>query len=189
MQRLTITLIIALATSTCFAQNSQFKKGQVDINAGVGFITPLFTISGYDVKTQTPPISVTADYGITEELSVGLYVATAKDNVYGTLYDLNTGNSYYGKQSTVSHFLIGGRLLYHFELSPKFDTYGGGMLGYNSVKEKAEPNIQLIGETDIKGFTYTLLVGGRYRFAKNIGGFLELGYGVTVINLGLNIIL
>ncbi|MBI3719603.1 MAG: outer membrane beta-barrel protein [Sphingobacteriales bacterium] len=187
MQRLTITFIIVLAGSVCFGQNSQFKKGQIDINAGIGFITPLFAISGYDVKTKTPPISVTADYGITEELSVGLYVATAKDNVYGTLYDLNTGNSFYGKQSTVSHFLIGGRLLYHFELNPKFDTYGGGMLGYNSVKEKAEPNIQLIGETDTKGFTYTLLVGGRYRFAEHIGGFLELGYGVTVINLGLNI--
>lgn len=78
-------------------------------------------------------------------------------------------------------------MLYHFELNPKFDTYGGGMLGYNSVREKAEPNIQLIGETDTKGFTYTLLVGGRYRFTEHIGAFLELGYGVTVINLGLNI--
>lgn len=187
MQRLIITFIIVLAASTCFGQNSQFKKGQVDINAGIGFITPLFAISGYDVKTKTPPISVAADYGITEELSVGLYVATAKDNVYGTLYDLNTGNSFYGKQSTISHFLIGGRLLYHFQLNSKFDTYGGGMLGYNSVKEKSEPNIQLIGETDAKGFTYTLLLGGRYRFAEHIGGYLELGYGVTVINLGVNI--
>ncbi len=186
MKRLTITIIIALATSTCFAQNSQFKKGQVDINAGIGFITPLFIISGYDVKTKVPPISVTADYGITPELSVGLYAATAKENVYGIQYELNTGNFLYGKQSTVSHFLIGGRLLYHFELSSKFDTYGGIMLGYNSVKEKAIPNIHLIGGTDTKVFTYTLLVGGRYRFAEHIGGFLELGYGVTAINLGLN---
>lgn len=61
------------------------------------------------------------------------------------------------------------------------------MLGYNSVKETAEPNILLIGETVAKGFTYSLLVGGRYRFTEHIGAFLELGYGVTIINLGLNL--
>lgn len=187
MTKLSAAFICILTSVSCFGQTNQFKKGQVDINAGVGFITPLFAISGYDVKTKTPPISIAADYGITDELSVGLYVASAKDEVFGTLYDLNTGNSFYGKQSTISHFLIGGRLLYHFVLTPKLDTYGGGMLGYNSVNEKAEPNIQLYGDTKVKGFTYTLLVGGRYRFAEHIGAFLELGYGVTVINLGLNI--
>lgn len=91
MQRLTTTIIIVLAVSSCFAQNSQFRKGQVDINAGIGFITPLFNISGYDVKTKAPPSTITFDYGITEVLSVGLYVASSQDNVYSTLIDLNTG--------------------------------------------------------------------------------------------------
>jgi hypothetical protein len=187
MKKLSFGFITFVISITCFSQTNQFQKGQIDINAGVGFITPLFAISGYDVKTKTPPISISIDYGITDELSIGLYSASAKNDVFGTLYNSNTVNYFYGKQSTISHFLIGARLLYHFSLTPKLDTYGGGMLGYNSANEKAEPNIQLYGDTELKGFTYSLLVGGRYRFTKHVGTFLELGYGVTVINLGLNI--
>lgn len=187
MQKLSILSVFLLATICSYGQTGQFVKGQKDINLGVGFITPLFDISGYDVKTKTPPISLTVDYGITDELSLGLYLASAKSEVYGTLINLNTGYPYYDKQSTLSHFLVGARLLYHFELHPKLDTYAGGMLGYNSVNEKAEPNVQLYGDTKVKGFTYTLLAGGRYRFTEHAGAFLELGYGVTVINLGLNI--
>lgn len=186
MAKLTFVTVFLMVVLTSYGQTSQFKKGQIDINAGLGFITPLFDISGYDVKTKTPPISLTVGYGINDELSVGLYLASAKDDVYGTLVD-NFGRSYYAKQSVISHFLIGGRLLYHFELSSRLDTYAGGMLGYNSVSEKAEPNVQLYGDTKAKGFTYSFLVGGRYRLSERIGPFLELGYGVTLINLGLNI--
>jgi hypothetical protein len=35
------------------------------------------------------------------------------------------------------------------------------------------------------GFTYNVFVGGRYYFTDNIGAFAELGYGISILNLGL----
>ena len=34
-------------------------------------------------------------------------------------------------------------------------------------------------------YWFTAFVGARYFFAKNLGGFAELGYGVSYLNLGL----
>jgi hypothetical protein len=187
MPKLAVVVLYFFMSITCYSQTIQFKKGQVDLSAGIGFLTPFFAIDGYDVRTKRPPISLTVDYGVSEEISIGLYIATAQDEAYGTLYNLNTGQTYYGKQSTISHFLVGGRVLYHFILSPKFDTYAGAMLGYNAISEKSEPGIELFGETSTAGFTYTILGGGRYRFTPHVGAFLELGYGVSVVTLGLNI--
>jgi len=184
-----LAAMLALLSISSHAQNSQFKKGQIDVNAGVGFVTPLFDISGFGIKTKVPPISIAADYAINDEVSAGIILATAQDNVYTDLYDLNTGEQYYGRLSTLKHVIVGGRVLYHFSLAEKLDTYGGGMLGYNIVTEKIDPNVQVMDQSKIKvkGFTYTLLLGARYHFTPHAGLFLELGYGVTVINLGLNI--
>jgi hypothetical protein len=170
-------------------RSQQFKKGQTDINVGVGFITPFFELESHDIRTKRPPLIITLDNGITDKISVGGYIGTAKSDVYGTIYWTNGTTIYstYEKQSTLRHFILGGRLLYHFDVSLNFDVYGGGMLGYNIVTEKAEPNIELIGNNKINGFTYSILGGGRYRFSKYAGAFAELGYGITVFNLGLNI--
>lgn len=187
MKKIFFTLLCIITCSFCFSQTSLYQKGQLNFNIGVGFITPLFDVSGYDVKIKTPPVSITADYGLSDEIGVGIYIAKAKSDVYGTLTDLNSGYSYKDKQSTLTHFILGARVLYHFALISKLDTYGGAMLGYNSIKEKAEPNVVVYGNTETSGFTYSLLIGGRYRLTKLLGAFLELGYGVAVINLGINI--
>lgn len=186
MKKILLSCFLSISITSAFCQPEPFKKGQTDIQIGAGFITPFFELDYYDVRTKTPPVILTIDHGITDQLSVGGYFATARSDVYGTIYWSN-GTSSFSKQSTLTHIIIGGRLLYHFVVSPTIDLYGGGMIGYNLVREKAEPNIELIGKTELQGLTYSILGGGRYRFTPNIGVFTEIGYGVTVVNIGLNL--
>lgn len=183
-----LAIVFIAATVNCSAQSSGFKRGQVDLNIGVGYLTPLFNNNNYnDFKEITPPLSATLDVGITDGVSFGVYVGYTQDEVYGTLTDLGSGERYYGKQSTISHTIIGGRLLYHIHVAPRLDVYSGGMLGYNDVEEVADEGIALYGITKEEALTYSVLIGARWRFAKVAGIFVEAGYGVTVLNAGINI--
>jgi opacity protein-like surface antigen len=126
---------------------------------------------------KVPPISATAEYGITDEISVGGYVATALSTVH-----FNTGAQSYNV-GDIRHVIIGGRGLYHFDLLPSLDTYAGAMLGYNSVSTH-DDGATTAQKSDI---TYTVMAGARYRLANTLGTFLELGYGVSVVNIGINL--
>ncbi len=158
------------------AQNSQFKKGQIDLQFGVGFLSTLnqnLKSGGYSGNSTLtiPPLSVSIDFGISNEISLGGTIAYAK-----------THQDYEGMAlGDVTHFIVGLRGLYHFELLTSLDTYAGGMLGYNVHKISDASSIE-----KVNGLAYTLLVGGRYRFSKSTGVFLELGYGVASVNVGLN---
>lgn len=175
----TFIALLFLTTLHCFSQNNHFKKGQATLQAGIGFISTLDNTNnnglGISYPLTVPPLSLVADVGITDEISIGGYLATAKSNVY--YQDLFQKI----KLGTLSHFIIGVRGLYHFQLLDALDTYGGAMLGYNALKAKGYDD----SEGKDAGITYTLLVGARYPFAKRAGAFIEIGYGVSAINIGL----
>jgi hypothetical protein len=61
--------------------------------------------------------------------------------------------------------------------------YGGAMLGYNivGVDYKGPGN----ATSDLSAITYTAFVGARYHFTSNIGAYGEVGYGVSLLTLGL----
>lgn len=176
MKQYLFTFCALLYAVTTNAQNDNFKKGQTDLQFGVGLYSTLNqglkSIDGTKAKLTVPPVSVSIDYAVNDEFSAGGTIAYAKTHLdyQGTpVYD-------------ISHLIIGVRALYHFDLTPSLDTYGGAMLGYDIAKISDEEEIEKVG-----GFAYTFLVGGRYRLAKTVGVFLEVGYGVASVNFGLNI--
>jgi len=167
------------------AQLTGFKQKQIDIQAGLGIfstLNALFNEAGVNEvaksKWTLPPISLSADYGVTDQISVGLYTCIARSTI-----------TVYGDEAEKDKFtIVGIRGLYHFETIPKADVYAGAMLGFLSITAKRE-NWVNGGEfkaTD-NGLGYQLIIGGRYRLSEFAGVFAELGYGVAVINLGLNL--
>ncbi len=167
-------LCAVLSSLILSAQNDQFRKGQTDIQFGIGFISTLshdFKNSGFDTKSTIPPVSGSVDFAVSDEISVGGMLAYAKTHL--AYEDMDLGN--------VSHIVVGVRALYHFDLTPALDTYGGAMLGYHGTKVSDES-----ADSKASAFAYTVLVGGRYRFSQNAGLFLEIGYGVSSVTLGLN---
>ena len=90
---------------------------------------------------------------------------------------------------------MGLRGAYHFNefvKIDKLDLYAGLMLGYNIASETfsstdpSRTNIAYYGSS-YGGFAYSFFGGARYRFTDNIGVFGELGYGISILNIGLNI--
>ncbi len=174
MKTWALSLLALIYSITVNAQNDNFKKGQTDLQFGIGFLSTInnaLKSDGFDTKLTVPPVSATIDHAVTDEWSVGGTIAYAKTHLNDPNFNID-----------VSHFIIGIRGLYHFDVTPSLDTYGGAMLGYNIAKISDESSKVKVG-----GFAYTFLVGGRYRLAKTVGLFLEVGYGVASVNFGLNI--
>lgn len=168
-------LVYSLGATLCLVlsgihASAQYAQGQGDINLGIGFV------SNYGL-----PISVSYDYGITDNISIGgifSYASTSEDLGFG-------GMAYSWKYT---YMIVGARGMYHFELMDNMDTYAGLLLGYNiaSAEFDGDPALEaIVGNPSIGGVAWGLTAGTRYHFTEKFGAFAELGYGVSVINLGL----
>lgn len=170
MKKTLLALLICTLTTAAWSQ-STFGEGALLGNAGIGLG---FTYGAG--TTAVPPVAISADYGITEEIGIGGYVgyASAKESI------LNYDWKY-------SYTIIGARGTYHFKTDEKLDLYGGALLGYvvGSVKLESDNELSpLIAEPTVGGFAWSFFAGGRYMFNEKIGAYGELGYGISVLTLG-----
>ncbi len=151
---------------------AQYAVGQIDLNLGIGLI-PTF-----GVGTGGLPISVSGEYGITEEIGVGAYLG----------YSRSRDNLFLFGDATYSYLIFGARGSYHFDVAQDpWDLYAGAMLGYNRASVTYQNAGAGLAPEAASGITYSLFAGARYRFTDQIGAFGELGYGISIINLGLTL--
>lgn len=154
--------------------SAQSVKGKNFVNAGIGIGS--FGFSG----TGGLPVTVSFEHGFTDKISGGGFFGIIKRKFL--------------EDYTYSYVVAGARASYHFneELNvknPKLDLYGGASLYYRGYKLKAGD-----GELD----TYFKASGGnvgigihaaaRYLFTEKVGGYAELGYGVSPLQLGVTLI-
>lgn len=78
--------------------------------------------------------------------------------------------------SLFSSSFIGAKGSFHYEFAPKWDTYAGLFLGANVVNNQSQWNF---------AFGSQIHLGTRYYFAPNFAVNAEIGYGVSLINIGL----
>ena len=164
---------LALIGSVSLANAQEvFQKGTTAINAGIG-------LGSYYSGITIPPLSVSLDYGVADNLingnngsiSVGGFAGyTASSHTYGTY------------KSTFSYIALGGRGAFHYQFAPKLDTYAGLMVSYD-IASASSNNVDT-SWVATSGINWTLFLGGRYFFTEKIGGFAELGYGFYNLNLG-----
>lgn len=174
MKKLFFIAIAIVMSPTAFAQ--PFLKGTTTINAGIGLGTALGGLG-----KSRPAISVSFDHGIWEVggpgvISLGGYVG-------------NTGYKYSGMGYTAkwNYIVVGARSAYHyhgFTSVPELDVYGGVMLAYNIVKYSSDGDNTAQSNSYGSGLGFSGFLGGRWFFSDNIGAYAELGYGVSVLNVG-----
>jgi len=177
-----------------------FHKGQLDFNIGVGFGRGRYYYRGFNSSyryTVTPPISLSLDYGITKNVSIGGLFAFTKAKLTYDGNNWHSNNGYYDYRDTYSwsYYIVGVRAAFHFSEYIKvenLDLYGGIMLGNNFAVYKyttTDPYYNHNSGTYSSqgGFIWGLYAGGRYMFTEKIGVFGEFGYGLTYGNVGLNI--
>ncbi|WP_183577343.1 outer membrane beta-barrel protein [Mucilaginibacter sp. X5P1] len=123
------------------------------------------------------PFGVSFEHGFTDDISAGAFVNYSSYNDNG-LYNYSLHLVY-----------VGVRGSYHFAKllnvsNPKFDPYAGVSLGYYSASYNyaGNPLPGAYGSTVFLG----VHAGARYMFSNSVGGFAEVGYGVSALQVGLS---
>jgi hypothetical protein len=160
-----------------------YQKGQQDLHLGVGLGTTLY---GGGYRSILPPLNVSYEKGITENIGVGAYLGYASSRYD---YDGFANLDYHWRYNYV---ILGARGAYHYDLfkKPKLDTYGGLMLGFTFANARFHSDDPTIDEANYSspasgGITWSGFLGARYQFKPKLGAYAELGYGVSWLNLGL----
>ena len=164
-----IVLFILLTVSFFSIKAQSFEQGDNVFNLGIG-IGGAYN-SGNSIIM--PPISVSFEYGLTNDLGVGnfgvgLYagVSSVEDN-FGTRF---------------TPIVIGVRGAYHFYKTEKIDIYGGALFGFRMVESD---NIGMSTYSAKSGITWDTFIGARYYLTSNLTLMTELGYGISWLTVGI----
>jgi hypothetical protein len=156
--------VVCFSLTHLWAQESTFNKGDKVANIGLGLGSTL----GYGT-TVLPPLSLSLEVGVVENIidkgviGVGGYLGFS---------------SYKSLSYKLTNFVIGPRGTFHYPFVDKLDTYAGLMIGYNLYHDNWDFG------PDYGGIVSSWFIGGRYYFSENFAAMLELGYGVTNLNIG-----
>jgi hypothetical protein len=170
-------LLAGTAIGSAFAFDARaypdsLEKGNIVINAGIGFGTPLYG------DMSIPPISASIDYALPLgglPFTLGGIVGFNQSKYEWSI--LNYGYTY-----TYTGIAFGARMGYHPDFGVKnLDAYADITLGYYIYTGKAEYDNWPTGTPKAEPSSYsTFLFGGsigaRYFFIPKVGAFLELGY-------------
>lgn len=162
---------------------SAVPAGSFIINTGIGFNVPSYGSMVF------PPVIVSLDYA--------LPIGGLPFSIGGTfgIYGSSGENDIIVASFTDSWLFMsfGGRFAYHFNWAiDKFDTYAVTSVGWTVVSGKRE--IHSGDKTVVPGYAETkghllwgVSIGARYFFTRNIGAFMELGYGdLSFASLGVS---
>jgi hypothetical protein len=180
-------LILILLLSSGLGMQAQqadnFEPGEMFISPAIGLGTPY--LGGFGYSTVLPPISVSVDYAIEQDIvdegtvSVGGYFGVAQNR-----YRADYFGGEYGWNFT--YIVIGPRGTYTYPIEENLDIYGGLMLGYNIATVKEVGDVPGNANYSAGGFAYDFFAGGRYYFKDNMAAMVELGYGVSILRLGVS---
>lgn len=181
----TILLVSMLSLSVVQAQESMFDLGDNVVSLGIGFGSSLY--SGTYYSSGVPPVSIAFEHGILDEILekgvIGIGGALGYTS-YKYRYDY-FGGTWGWNYST---FYFGALGSFHYPLLDKLDTYAGIGLGYRilTTKEYGDiPGTEYSGASG--GFQFAAYIGARYYFTDNLAAFLQLGYSIAYVNLGISI--
>lgn len=179
MKKTFIMLLTMVFTLTYTESQAQaFNEGSTALNAGIGIGTAL---GGYG--KANPAFSISLDRGMWEIGGPGIISLGGYAGTTGYKY---SGEGYSAKWN---YLVIGVRGAYHYNGfdAPELDLYGGLMLAYNAVSYKSDLGEDYFGKSYGSGIGFSGFLGARWFFSEKFGAFAELGYGVSVLNVGVSL--
>ncbi len=191
MNKILCSLVLVIVSlSTIQAQFTKIEKGDVDMAAGIGLVPTFAADKG---KAIVPPLSFRIDYRISRQFSLGAYAAFSS-----TESSIITQPNGSVERFETDYTIAGIRGAVHGNPRDNWDVYGGFLIGYNMPSVK---HFIITPASDVKDLeeapsftrpaqnrlTYSGFVGAAYYFKKNLSVFAELGYGISLLNAGLQI--
>ena len=180
-----LSLIVIAALSVPRTAEAQFATGDNVLSLGVG-------LGGHYVSStaQSPALGLGYEVGVTDlgpgVLGLGGFLG------YKTVANKWYYSSRHQYDWRYTYLMIGFRGNWHYNdwhgLS-ELDTYGGLMLSYNIVSWK-DHTVYPSGVERVtsggaaSGLGLTALLGARYYFSDNFAAQAELGYGISVLSVG-----
>lgn len=161
---LAVLAILSLMAGSAFAQASEaYKKGQIDVSGGIGLAA---TLGG-------TPIWVAGEYGLNDDWGVGAAAAMSSYEYTAGLWDL-------------TFYQIGVYGIYHkdFLKMANVDTYGKVGIAMIVASWDWKGSGSSGTEPTLGGFGYDASVGATYYVMPNLGINAELGYGLSLIKVG-----
>lgn len=181
MKNFCIILLLGLCCSFAHGQTGNaFQKGDNVVGLSVGLGGTLYSGGGYSSKMPLIALS---------------YERCLMDNLFDAKSSLGLGAivgytsskwKYAGYGWKYTNIIVGLRGALHYQFVNKLDTYTGLMLGYDISSAKTIGNFpsEWAYSASTGGFAWAWNVGARYYFTDSFAGFAELGYGVSILNLG-----
>ena len=192
MSKFILTLVLAFVAVVAQAQMKPVKlaKGDLEFSTAIGLVP---TFSADNAKTVVPPLSVRFDYYLSSNFSLGAYGAfssTTSDRI-----DRPNGTINYYEND---FYLVGLRANAISNDLNHRRIYGGLLLGYSmpdvtrtDIIEEPKDGVTTISPSFSREprnqFIYSGFVGAKRYFSPRMAGFAELGYGVSLLNVGLTI--
>jgi hypothetical protein len=169
------------------AQSQQFKEMKhpyFEASASIGLV-PTFV---KDISSsEIPPIGLTLDYRINRRFSVGIFGGYTKAMSHPDM--LNDGKP---MTFNTQFSMIGGRFAVHSTKFERWDVYGGMGINYT------HSNIDVIDgdlsklkkhkhfKTSSGKMMMSAFIGTKYAVTPKVSIFGEVGYGISLINLGVS---
>lgn len=180
---LLLAVVVVFFSTITNAQKTSFDKGDKVLSLGIGLGNVLYSGTGYTSKI--PPISASFEYGIADKLfddkssiGIGGYLAYSSAK-----WEYNYGGDVWGWK--YSNTIIGARGSLHYAFVDKLDTYTGLLLGYDIVSAKEYGNwYGTQYSANSSSAIWSWYLGGRYYFNDRFAAMAELGYGISIINIG-----
>ena len=172
MKKLTLLTAILACLYTLPSQGQMmYEKGDILVNTGVGLGSSVY---------GTVSLNGSVEYFINEDLSVG----------GATGYSGYRRNYVFNDPLRINVFYFGPRGSYHFAdaldiENEALDLYVGAFVGFGitTVSYRGE---RFSGYSDVNDFGYDIFGGVRYQFNPNIAAYGELGFGVSILQMGVS---
>ena len=189
MKKILFSLFLFLSTQQLNAQAFEQENNfiQAGYGLGLGYGRLLNAYDAYDGYKFSGfgPVFASYERGITDRIGVGVALSYSS---YGGKWLDGSNYNYSYRWTTLS---IMARGAYHFEMrNDKFDPYLGvgiGFLKYGYKWTSSDPSFNEANYNVSLGtpLGYQIFAGARYMFSDNVGGYVEVGYGLSVANFGL----
>jgi hypothetical protein len=177
-----IGLVVISFFSAVRVHAQAFEAGTNVVSAGIGLGSSL---DGYN-GTQGIGLSATYERGIWEAgpgiISLGAYIG------YKT-YTYSGVSGGYAYSYKWDYTIIGARGAYHFTglNVENLDLYAGLMLSYDNLSTSiSNQSPGYLPGSYSGGIELSPFAGARYYFANNLGVYGELGFGVSILSIGLS---
>lgn len=159
------------------------SRGDAFISLGIGFFNLLPSDYLTTNKLLIPPIPLSLEFIIKDDLFNGIGTLGVGGTI-GYVSSTSTGDLFEVKKS---RFILGVKGFLHFSFIENFDTYVGTTLGYKNDKTNikyGESPDEIYSKWDP---TINIFAGCRYYFSEKISGMAEIGWGISIITLGVAI--